>query len=462
MFTAAHQAADSRLAEFTQRLKDLIAIPSVSTDPAHWDDVRHASEWLVSWMKDIGFTRAEAHTRGNYLPLVYGEWTGAGADAPTVLLYMHYDVQPALKSDGWDTEPFIPTEKDGAIYGRGAVDSKIHVVAQLSAIACMFNAGTPPVNVKVLIEGEEESGSEHIFAFVADNAEMLKADVCVVSDGSLPSPDQPVLDYGLRGLISLEVEAHGPRRDLHSGHYGGSVHNPIQALAEIIAALHDSEGRVTVPGFYDDVAIIDDEEREALSAMRPAFEAEWASSVTAPRPWGEPEFTLHERIAIRPTLEVNGFAGGYFGEGFKTVLPQKAIAKISCRLVPYQDPDKTLAQVTDYIRQLTPPTINLTMRKMEDGSPGFVISRKSAAMQAAAIAYEKAWGTQPFWNREGGSVPVVSSFIQHLPDTAIILMPFGHKEGGAHSQNEHILTSMFARGIHAMLYFYETLSDKQG
>lgn len=458
MFAAAHSVANDRFPEFLQRLKDLMSIPTISTDPAYWPDVARASEWLVAWLKEIGFTRAETFTRGEYLPLVYGEWLGAGPDAPTVLIYSHYDVQPASKSDGWATEPFVPTQQGDVLYGRGAVDSKIHVTAQTAAIACMFAAGTPPVNIKVLFEGEEESGSEHIFALVAENADMLKADVCIVSDGSLPNPEQPVLVYGLRGLIAMEVHVRGPRRDLHSGHYGGSVHNPIQALTEILAALHDNDGRITVPGFYDDVALLDDEERDALAGMRTTFEAEWASSVTAPKPWGEPEFTLHERIAVRPTLEINGIAGGYYGDGFKTVLPGTALAKVSCRLVPNQDPQTIFNLVRDHILRIAPPSVNVTIVPSEDGSPGFVVDRHSRAMQAVAKAYEQGWGKAPLWTRDGGSIPVVSAFMEHLK-TTIVLMPFGHKEGGAHSQNENILLPMFQRGIHTMLHFYEELTS---
>ncbi|MBK8135255.1 MAG: M20/M25/M40 family metallo-hydrolase [Chloroflexi bacterium] len=458
MFTNAHQTADARFPEFVRRITELMAIPTVSTDPAYWPDVKRAAGWLVDWLKQIGFERANSFVRDNYLPLVYAEWLGAGPDAQTVLIYSHYDVQPANISDGWSTEPFVPTEVGESLYGRGAVDSKIHVIAQLSAIACMFEAGKPPVNLKILLEGEEESGSEHIFTFVAENPGLLSADVCIVSDGSLPHPDQPVLVYGLRGLIAMEVHVRGPRRDLHSGHYGGSVHNPIQALAEIVTALHDVNGRVTVPGFYDDVALLDDEERHALSGMRDAFVAEWKSSVSAPSPWGEPDYTLHERIAVRPTLEINGMAGGYFGDGFKTVLPGTALAKISCRLVPNQDPAKVLSQVRQHIMSLAPETVTVTIAEVEDGSPGFVVDRNSRAMQAVAVAYERGWGTKPLWSRDGGSIPVVTALMEHLKAT-IVLMPFGHKEGGAHSQNEHILLPMFRRGIHTMLHFYEALTS---
>ncbi|MBK9123002.1 MAG: M20/M25/M40 family metallo-hydrolase [Chloroflexi bacterium] len=458
MFAEAHIAADRRLQEFIGRLKALASIPSISTDPAHWPDVERAAAWLSDWMHDIGMQNVRTFTRGEYLPLVYGDHLGAGPDAPTVLIYTHYDVQPAAREDGWDTEPFEPEIIDGKLYARGAVDSKIHVIAQLSAIACMIGAGSPPVNVKVLFEGEEESGSEHIFAFVAENPDLLKADVTVITDGSMPDPDQPVLVYGLRGLVTGEIRVKGPRRDLHSGHYGGTVHNPAQALAEIVAQLHTPDGKVTVPGFYDAVAPLSPDERVALSGIAEAIVDEWHQNASAPQPWGEEGFAIHERISARPTLEINGISGGYTGSGFKTVLPSTAFARFSCRLVPNQDPNTIFAAVKAHVMSLVPASVTVEVVELEEGSPGFVVDRHSAPMQAVRTAYQRAWSAEPLWNRDGGSVPVVTAFQRHL-DTTIVLMPFGHKLGGAHSQNEHIMLRSFKRGIHAMLYFYEALTS---
>lgn len=459
MTESARQAAAQAFPTTRARLETLLRIPSISTIPAHADDVRRAARWLVDWMLEMGMTRAETYEAEGKLPLVYGEWLGAGDSAPTVLIYTHYDVQPAEKSDGWNTEPFEPTEIDGKLYARGAVDSKCHVVIQLAAIEAMLKQGSSPVNLKILCEGEEESGSEHIYEFVANHPDQLKADVCVISDGSLPNEHQPVLDYGLRGIISLEIHVRGPKRDLHSGHYGGSVHNPVQALSEIIAQLHAPDGTVSVPGFYDQVAPLTDEEREVLLPMRAPFDEEWRDVTGAPAPWGEAAYSLHERIATRPTLELNGFYGGYTGEGVKTVLPSSAVAKISCRLVPYQTPDHIWACVSAYIKSTTPPTVTVEVIRMEIGSEAFIIDRTSPALQAVTTAYERGWGVKPLLSREGGSIPVTAEFQKYL-GAQLVMMPFGYKNGGAHSINENCDIEMVAKGIQTMLHFYEVMSEK--
>lgn len=455
----ARKAAESSFATTRARLETLLRIPSISTLPSHADDVRRAARWLADWMLDMGMTRAELHEEAGKLPLVYGEWLGAGESAPTVLIYTHYDVQPALKSDGWLTEPFEPTEIDGKLYARGAVDSKCHVVIQLTAIESMLKNGGSPVNLKILCEGEEESGSEHIYAFVANNPDLLKADVCVISDGSLPNEHQPVLDYGLRGIISLEIHVRGPKRDLHSGHYGGSVHNPIQALTEIVAKLHADDGSVAVPGFYDQVAPLTDEERDVLLPMRAPFDEEWRDVTGAPAPWGEPAYSLHERIATRPTLELNGIYGGYTGEGVKTVLPSKAVAKISCRLVPYQTPDHIWDCVSAHIKTITPPSVSVEVIRMEMGSEAFIIDRTAPALKAVTEAYQRGWGVKPLLSREGGSIPVTAEFQKYL-GAQLVMMPFGYKNGGAHSINENCDLGMVKKGIQTMLHFYEVLSEK--
>jgi acetylornithine deacetylase/succinyl-diaminopimelate desuccinylase-like protein len=451
--TTAFEYAQTHSQRFVDQLVDLLRIPSVSTMPEHAADVERAARWLVEDMQRLGL-KAQIYQKGSYLPLVHGEWNGAGENAPTALLYCHYDVQPAFLSDGWDTEPFTPTFKDGKIYARGAVDSKIHVVANLKAIESMLNADEPcPVNFKILFEGEEESGSEHIFQFVAENTELLRADVCVVSDGSMPDTHQPVLDYGLRGIITFEVIVNGPQRDLHSGHYGGNIHNPIQALAEMLTQLHDEQGHVTVPGFYDDVQPISTEERETLGGITALMEKEWHDVTGAPAIWGEPEYRLPERVWARPTLEINGIAGGYYGEGFKTVIPAKAIAKVSCRLVPAQEPARIYALVSDYLRSLVPPTVRLEVRLLEEGAPGIILDRSSTAMRAAFKAYEASWGVTPLYSRAGGSIPVMSAFQKHL-DVPLVLLPYGYKGCGAHSINEHMYLDLFHRGVATAITFY--------
>ncbi|MBC8099567.1 MAG: M20/M25/M40 family metallo-hydrolase [Armatimonadetes bacterium] len=249
----------------------------------------------------------------------------------------------------------------------------------------------------------------------------------------------------------------GPRRDLHSGHYGGSVQNPIQALVAVLATLHDAEGRVTVPGFYDDVLPMTDEERTALSGMQARFMDEWRTVTGAPQPWGEPEYLPHERVAARPTLEINGIGGGYAGEGFKTVLPARAIAKISCRLVPDQDPQQVYMALLAHLTPLVPPTVTVEIRPLEEGSPGFVLDRNTPAMRAAALAYEQAWGVAPIFWRDGGSIPVVTAFAEHLR-TAIVMLPYGYKGGGAHSTNEHVYLAMFHKGIATTIAFCQQLA----
>lgn len=455
-----HEYATEHAVRFEQELIELLKIPSVSTQSQHAVDVRRAADWLQNHMRDLGMT-ARVIERAGTMPLVYGEWRGAGDDAPTVLAYCHYDVQPAEIADGWHSDPFIPVEKAGRLYARGAVDSKSHVIIQLKAVEAMLRSGTPPqVNIKLLFEGEEESGGEHIAAFVAENKDLLRADAVIVSDGSLPDENQPVLVYGLRGIITMELHVTGPQRDLHSGHFGGSVHNPIQALAQMLAQLHDENGRVRVPGFYDDVLAMDAEERRVLAEELPFAESEWRAVANAPRHWGDPEFTLNERIGARPTLEINGIAGGYAGEGFKTVLPARAWAKISCRLVPHQAANRVFEQVRDYISQITPGTVTAELRLLEAMGKGFLLDRNTPSMRAAAEAYRRAWDVEPIYTREGGSIPVVSSLEAHH-DAPIVLMPFGYKGGGAHGPDEYVVLTMFHKGIAAMLHFYDVLAQQK-
>jgi acetylornithine deacetylase/succinyl-diaminopimelate desuccinylase-like protein len=446
--------AQSNASRFKDQLVELLRIPSVSTLNEHAPDVQRAAEWLIDDMRRIGMD-ARIYQKAGYLPLVYGEWLGAGDNAPTVLVYCHYDVQPAVMEDGWTTDPFEPVERDGKIYARGAVDSKSHVIAQLKAVESMLATdGSAPVNIKLLFEGEEESGSEHIFEFVAENKDMLACDAIVVSDGSNPAVNQPALVYGLRGVVTLELWVTGPARDLHSGHYGGNVHNPIQAAMEILSQLHDDNGAVTVPGFYDNVRELDDEERNILSDILPYAETEWNAVTGAKRPWGEKEYRLHERTGARPTLEFNGIAGGFYGDGFKTVLPSRVRVKISCRIVPDQDPERIAKLVQDHIADLTPATVTTDLRILEMGAPGILFDRNTDAMQAVIEAYKKGWGVKPIFSREGGSVPVVSAFDEHL-DAQMVLMPFGYKGCGAHGPNEHVYLEMFNKGIATAIHFYD-------
>jgi acetylornithine deacetylase/succinyl-diaminopimelate desuccinylase-like protein len=326
-------------------------------------------------------------------------------------------------------------------------------MAQLKAVESILSTDEKsPVNIKLIFEGEEESGSENINAFVAQHGERLRADVCVISDGCIVDAQQPSLVYGLRGITTMELHVTGPENDLHSGHYGGNTHNPVQALTEIIAQLHDENGKVTVPGFYDNVLELDNEERALLAKVTPWVDADWAKVANAPQPWGEAEYSLHERIGARPTLEINGIAGGYYGPGFKTVLPAKAMAKISCRLVSDQEPLRIVELVRDYIEQITPPTVRSDLVFMEHGAKAILLDQKSTAMQAAAVAYEKGWGKKPIFERAGGSIPITYTF-QDVCDE-IVIMGFTYKGGRAHGPNENIITDMFYKGIDAAIQFH--------
>jgi acetylornithine deacetylase/succinyl-diaminopimelate desuccinylase-like protein len=454
----AHEYARTNAVRFREQLKELLRIPSVSTMPQFAGDVRRAAEWLVADMQRIGLQRAETIPTAGH-PIVYGEWLGAGENAPTVLAYCHYDVQPADMADGWNTQPFEPVEREGKIYARGAVDSKSHVVAQLKAAEALLTTGYPGVNIKLLFEGEEETSSANLAAFVAQNQPLLQADVCVICDGSMADREQPAMAYSLRGIVAMELEVFGPRQDLHSGHYGGTVHNPIQALAEIITRLHNADGSVAVPGFYDDVVPISEAEHANLEKALPWIENEWRQVAAAPETWGEAQYNLHERIGARPTLEINGIAGGFAGEGFKTVLPGKALAKISCRLVANQQPERIYQLVNDFVAQITPPTVRAEVRLHSTGEPALT-DTKLPAIQIALNAYEKAWGKRPFLTREGGSVPIAVD-LQRTLNAPLIFMAFGYKGCGAHGPNEHVYLDMWHKGIDTILYFYEDISRQQ-
>jgi acetylornithine deacetylase/succinyl-diaminopimelate desuccinylase-like protein len=454
--TTAHEYIEAHFSEFHEQLNEFLRIPSVSTSADHAGEVHRAAEWLATELMRIGIDTVEIIPTPGH-PIIYAEWMKAGSDAPTVLIYGHYDVQPAAMSDGWESDPFIPVERNGFIYARGASDDKGQIFAHVKAAEALLATGNMPVNLKFLIEGEEEIGSPHLSDFVSNNAERLKADVCVISDGGMPSIEQPSIVYSLRGLAEFELEVFGPAQDLHSGVYGGSVHNPAQAIAEIIAKLHDATGTVAVPGFYDDVIPLAADERTELS--RSAWKLdEWKAVTGAPAPWGEPDYAIHERTGARPTLEINGIAGGYFEPGFKTVLPAKAWAKISCRLVANQDPDQIAKLLIRYVEKITPTTVRsqLIYRR---GAPAAFVDIHTPAMQAAITAYEHGYQKKPIFMREGGSIPVVADFQKEL-GIPVILMGLGLNNDGAHGPNEHFMVDMFSKGIHTAVHFHQAYAQK--
>ncbi len=451
-----YEFIDANRESFLEELKDLLRIPSVSTMSEHAGDVRRAAEWLRDHLDAIGMERVEIiETPGH--PLVYAEWLKAG-DAPTVLIYGHYDVQPADDDDDrWQQDdPFAPEVRDGNLYARGATDDKGQVFTQIKAVQSLLANDALPVNVKFIIEGEEESGSVNIYDFLDKNIDKLQADVIVVSDTGILGLDCPSMVYGLRGLATFEIEVRGPSNDIHSGIYGGVVHNPAQALAEILAALHDRQGRVTVPGFYDKVRPLDEDERAELAKTPfPLERLETEAGVS--KPWGEPDYALHERLGVRPTLEINGLVGGWTGEGGKTIIPGKALAKISCRLVPDQDPHEITALVADYVQALTPDTVTSKLIPKHTGMWA-VMDRESPFIQAAARAYEFGFGTRPVFTREGGSIPIVGSFQRQL-DAPVVMMGFGLPDDGLHGPNEKFSLECFDRGMRTAAKFYQDIGE---
>ncbi len=441
--------------QFREQLYDLVRIPSVSTDPAHKGDVRRAGEWIASEMRRIGANHVELLETGGH-PVVYGDWLGAGEDAPTVLIYGHYDVQPAEMADGWTSEPFEPVERNGMIYARGSSDDKgqmfIHIKALESYLA---SEGKAPVNIKYMIEGEEEIGSFHLPDFIRANKERFKADVCVISDTGMRDIHQPAITYGLRGMTYMQLDVTGPAHDLHSGGFGGMVHNPALALAQIIARLHNPDNSIAVPGFYDDVVALSTEERAEL-AKQDIPEETLKQDAGVPASWGEAAYTLRERISARPTMEINGLLSGWTGTGAKTVLPAKAMAKISCRLVANQDPYKIYELVKQYVAQITPPSIRSEVTLINAGYPALV-DVHTPAMQAAVRAYERGWGVTPIFAREGGSIPVVADFKNELGLDSL-LMGYGLNTDGAHGPDEHFSVEMFHKGIDTAICFLEELA----
>jgi acetylornithine deacetylase/succinyl-diaminopimelate desuccinylase-like protein len=438
---------------YLEQLIDLLRIPSISTLSEHRPDIDRAAAWLADDMVRIGLSSVQVlPTKGH--PVVFGEWLGAGEGAPTVLVYGHYDVQPVDPLNLWDSPPFEPEVRDGELYARGASDDKGQVFVHLKAIESLLAAnGSLPVNVKLLLEGEEEIGSPSLEPFVVSHKELLAADSGLVSDGRILRPDQPSIVYGLRGMAYMEIRVRGPRRDLHSGSYGGSVHNPAQVVAEIIAALHDETGAVAIPGFYDDVRPLSSVERAALARVPYALE-QWQAETGLHEPWGEAGYTLLERISARPTCEVNGMWGGFQGEGGKTIIPAEAGAKISMRLVPDQDPERIAELFIDFVKKVGGSRVTIEARNLHGGWWA-ITPIESPEMTAAAAAYGATWGVEPVFTREGGSIPIVATFQKEL-GTPVVLMGFG-LDDNVHSPNEHFRVEHFFRGIDTVIHYFFNL-----
>jgi acetylornithine deacetylase/succinyl-diaminopimelate desuccinylase-like protein len=439
---------------YLSELKDLLAIPSISALPEHAPDVKRCAEWCAGEMGRIGLQNVRLiDTPGN--PVVYGDWLGA-PDAPTILFYGHYDVQPVDPLNLWISPPFEATIRDGEIYARGSADDKGQVFMHFKAIeAHMKQSGRLPVNMKIILEGEEEVGSEHLDDFIRAHKSELNADVVVISDSGMFARGVPSICYGLRGLVYFQLDLRGSNTDLHSGSFGGAVASPAFVLAQVLAQMKDRGGRIKIPGFYDDVLPLKDEERRAWATL-PFNEKQYKKTFGIPKLFGETGYTTLERTWARPTFEVNGLLSGFTGEGAKTVLPAVAMAKVSMRLVPNQDPAKIAELFEAYVRKITPKTVELKVTRMHGGKP-WMTSFDNPFMQAAARAIERGFGKTPVFTREGGSIPVVSTFQEELGLPAV-LFGVGLPDENAHAPNEKLDLGNFHNGIIASAILYDEIA----
>ena len=440
---------------FEEQLFHFLRIPSVSTDSKHKGDVKKAAQFLIDQLNEIGLDKVTLHETDGH-PIITAEKC-PHEDQPTVLIYGHYDVQPSDPDELWKTPPFEPTVKEGRVYARGSSDDKGQSFTHVKAIEAYMKTGTDlPVNVKFILEGEEEIGSPNLIPFIQSNKELLQCDMVLISDTAMFGEDQPSITYGLRGLAYMEVHVTGPNRDLHSGVFGGAVENPANALAEIIAKLKDEDGVIQIPGFYDDVEPMTDEMREAYNKL-PFDEEGYKKDLNLKAVHGEKGYSTLERASARPSLDVNGLWSGYQGEGAKTVLPAKAGAKISMRLVPDQNPKEIAKLFTDYVKSLAPNTLTVEVEEHHGGHP-VVIDLDFYGLKAAAKAFEEVYNKDVLFAREGGSIPIVADFKKVLGVNSI-LMGFGQTKDALHSPNESFSLKDFHRGIQTSAKFFELLPE---
>lgn len=439
---------------FLNELLDLLRIPSVSAKSEHKPDMQACAEAVKAKLEEAGADKVTVYpTKGH--PIVYGEKI-TNPDWPTVLVYGHYDVQPAEPLELWKSSPFEPDIREGKIYARGACDDKGQFYMHVKALEIMSKTNTLATNIKFIIEGEEEVGSPHLADFVKNNHDLLKADVVLISDSSMISLDTPSIDIGVRGISYIEVEVTGPNRDLHSGVYGGAVANPITMLAKMIASLHDENNHITIPGFYDDVLEATEEERK-LMALAPFDEEEYKNDLGIKALWGEKGYTTNERTGIRPTLELHGIWGGYTGEGAKTVLPSKAYAKISARLVPNQKSDKITRLLLEHMERIAPEGVTVVARE-HHGGEAYLTPIDSKAYQAAAKAIEATFNKKPIPVRGGGSIPICALFEKEL-GLKIVFLGFGLDSDNLHSPNEKFDIANFYKGIETIPYFHKFFAE---
>lgn len=450
--------AEAHRRRFLGELKAFIRFPSISAQPRHADDVVNCADWLAEHLRGIGLEEVRVVPTRRH-PLVYARWHGAPG-RPTVLVYGHYDVQPADPLGEWRTPPFEPTLRGDDLFGRGACDNKGQMLVHVKALeAYLQTQRALPVNVTCLFEGEEEIGSPHLLPFVARNRDALAADVVVMSDTTLLAPDQPAITYATRGALYLELELHGPGHDLHSGNYGGAILNPLQALCEIIAKLHDGAGRIAIPGLYRRVRRWSAAERARMAHFGASDETILDDAVSE-RGWGERGYSLYERLTLRPALTVNGLSGGYQGPGGKGVIPSRAAAKLSFRLVADQDPTEIDRLVRAHVARITPPGVRVGLRTLASAKPALV-DPNHPAIRAAAAACGKGFGTAPVLLRSGGTIPVVSAF-QELLGAPTVLMGFALPDDSMHAPNEKFHLPIFYKGIASSIWFLAAIGGASG
>lgn len=446
---------DANEEKFKDELFELLRIPSVSTDSKNKGDVKQAAEYLVNQLEGIGMDRVKLHDTPGH-PIVTAEKCPHN-NRPTVLIYGHYDVQPSDPDELWETPPFEPTVKDGRVYARGSSDDKGQSFTHIKSVEAYMKTGTElPVNVKYILEGEEEIGSPHLIPFIKEHKELLSCNMVLISDTAMFGEDQPSITYGLKGLAYMEFKVTGPNRDLHSGVFGGAVHNPANVLCEIIAKLKDEDGVIQIPGFYDDVEPLTEEQRKAIKEL-PFDEEKYKESLGLDKLHGEKGYSTLERATARPTLDVNGLWSGYQKEGAKTVLPGTANAKVSMRLVPNQDPKKIAKLFKEYVESITPDTVDIDVMEHHGGHP-IVIDLDFYGLKAAAKAFEDVYEKEVLFSREGGSIPIVADFKKVLGVNSI-LMGFGLTKDALHSPNESFSLKDFHRGIKTSARFFEVLPD---
>jgi acetylornithine deacetylase/succinyl-diaminopimelate desuccinylase-like protein len=441
---------------FLEDLKELCSIPSISSIPAYAGEVRRGAKWIAAALSAAGLEQVQTlPTEGH--PVVYGEWLHAGPSQPTILFYGHYDVQPALDLDAWESLPFEPHMRGDDLVARGASDMKGQTLAEIFAVSSwLCGAGSLPINVKFLVEGEEEIGSRHLRKFIQSHAELLSCDAAFNGDAGMVTPDLPSITYGLRGGLRVEVTVSGPTHDVHSGTFGGTLHNPAQALIELIAEMHDAQGRVTLPGFYDRVCQLEADERAGLARL-PMDETFFLSQSGAPALWGEPEYTPLERTTTRPTLEVLSFHAGLAGEGVLNIVPAQATAALSMRLVPDQEPEECYQSLITYLKTHSPTTVRWEARRLNTGGRASLLDRHNPFVKALRQALEETWGVRPAFIRIGGGIPVVAQLQEELGIPSI-LTGFGLPDDHIHGPNEKLHLPTWKKGIEAVIRFLEQAS----